>query len=251
MFPDEREILLKKADYCAETLRKSGKTQFIGFLSEEDLCCLSGHFHKNGSLYASYGGYPDAERRYLSLYDETSPQDREYPIAAVSVTLNRNAKPQTHRDYLGSLLALGLERRIIGDIIVRDKQAFVMINDAFAGFITENLSKIGGESCGVELLEDTSYIRYEAHFEDIYVSVASNRLDAALSEILHTSREQAKDKISDGIVFIDGVKTLSATKELCPGSKISVRGYGKFLFEGQCGNTKSGRSKLYFKRYIQ
>ena len=82
------------------------------------------------------------------------------------------------------------------------------------------------------------------------MSVASNRLDAVISELTNLSRDNAKELIIKGLVFIDGEVQSSPVKEIKIGSKISVRKYGKFVFEEINGNTKSGRIRLNFKKYM-
>lgn len=250
MSVDESELLLKKADYLISELKNSGYSQFVGFLSEDENEILTAHFFKRGVLFDSFGGIENAERKFLGIYKKDPPKRDEYPINVLKISLHKNSKKQSHRVYLGSILALGLDRRIIGDIVIDDTVAYVAVNNNFTNFLKTQLRRIGSENCISEEINNDLLITRKSEFSDITVSVASNRLDAIISELTSMSRENSKSFIIKGLVFINGVTVLSPIKEIKPGDRISVRKFGKFIFDSKQGNTKSGRLRLIFKKYM-
>ena len=250
MQSEEKDFLLKKVDHLISVLNKSGVTQFFGFLSEEDFDFLSSYLTKRKISFGKYGGIEGSERNFLSIYDDYPPEKYEYPISVIKIELAKNAKEQSHRNYLGSMLGLGIERRVIGDIVVDGNSAFVSVNYDFVNFFKTELTKISNESCIISEVEDASTIERKTEFKEITISVASNRLDAIVSELTNLSRDNAKDLILKGLVSVNGEEVLSPVKEIKPDSKISVRKFGKFIFVAEQGNTKSGRLRLTFKKYM-
>lgn len=250
MQADDKELLVKKLEHLETVLKKSGITQFYGFLSEEDYDYASNYFTKRKISYSKYGAIKNSERVYIGIYENFPPEEYEYPITILKIQLSKNSKEQSHRNYLGSLLALGIDRKVLGDIIVSDKTAYVAVQTDFVGFIKNELTKISNETCIVSELDFGTEVERKNEFKETTISVASNRLDAVISELTNLSRDNAKDLIIKGLVYIDGEVQASPVKELKIGSKISVRKYGKFIFEEINGKTKSGRIRLSFKKYM-
>lgn len=250
MISEEKDLLIKKTDHAINTLNKSGLPQYIGFLSEEDIDFIGAYLNKRHVSFDSFGGITDSERRYISVYDDYAPEYYEYPIAVLKIELSKNSKEQTHRNYLGSILGLGLDRKVIGDIIVEGHLAYVAVNCDFVQFLKSELIKISNEYCTVTELDDYSQVVRKTDFKEITVSVSSNRLDAIVSELTNLSREKSKELIVKGFVTVNGEEATSPVKEFKPDSKISVRKFGKFIFVAAQGNTKSGRLRLTFKKYM-
>ena len=250
MQADDKEFLTKKLEYLENVLNKSGLAQFYGFLSEEDFEYAAKYFSRRKIHVDKYGAIKNSERVYLCIYETDPPEKYEYPITVLKIQLSKNSKEQSHRNYLGSLLALGIERRVLGDIIVSDKEAYIAVQIDFVDFIKRELTKISNETCIVSDVDDYSIIERKLEFKNITVSVASNRLDAVISELTNLSRDNAKDLIVKGFVSVDSEIQYNPIREIKPGSKISVRKYGKYIFEEISGNTKSGRLRLNFKKYM-
>ena len=246
----DKELLVKKLEHLENVLKKSGITQFYGFLSEEDYEYAANYFSKRKISFDKYGAIENSERAFISIYEDFPPEKYDYPISILKIQLSKNSKEQSHRNYLGSLLSLGIDRRILGDIIVQDKTAYVAVQSEFADFIKQELTKISNETCFISEINHDDVIEKTTDFKEVTISVASNRLDAVISELTNLSRDNAKQLIIKGLVILDGEIQYSPLKELKIGNKISVRKHGKFIFEKICGNTKSGRLKLIFKKYM-
>ena len=93
------------------------------------------------------GGYPDAERRLWAflpdwLEEETWQQGEECPLCALEVETPPGAG-LTHRDYLGSLMGLGLTREKLGDILLSQQGAQVVVLREVLPILLSQWEKVG------------------------------------------------------------------------------------------------------------
>ena len=185
-----------------------------------------------------FGGYEEAERKVL-YYDL-----EEAPISVVEVkpSVNHFTKVPGHRDYLGSLLGLGLDRKVLGDILISQEgdRAWVFCLNKVADFIVDNLQKVGKVSvkCHISKAPDISLIIKR---KPVRVVVASLRVDSLVSEAFKLSRNESKSLVETGKVFIDGKMLQKSETKVISGCKITVRGYGSFIFKEVLGNTKKDK----------
>ena len=193
-----------------------------------------------------WGGMEYAERTVIRfgnpgeiLYDE------EFPIRILhfSPKAEKFAEDLTHRDYLGAMMNLGIERNQIGDILVAEKEAYVFVLEKVAGFICENTDKIRHTNVRCEVVESLPVnVKIEINYEEY--SVSSIRMDAVLSKVLNLSRENAKNLILSEKVIADGKVILKPEYEPKPKETIIVRGYGRFIYEGKQRENKKGKSVI-------
>ena len=185
-----------------------------------------------------FGGYEEAERKVL-YYDL-----EEAPISVVEVkpSVNHFTKVPGHRDYLGSLLGLGLDRKVLGDILISQEgdRAWVFCLNKVADFIVDNLQKVGRVSvkCHISKAPDIFLIIKR---KPVRVVVASLRVDSLVSEAFKLSRNESKSLVETGRVFIDGKMLQKSETKVISGCKITVRGYGSFIFKEVLGNTKKDK----------
>ncbi len=225
--------------------------------------------------YSFYGGYPAAERRMLFLFppyladtlpymtddagNVLDPADaaaavcaEEQALTALKIT-GSGYRSLTHRDYLGSLLALGIERCVIGDIAVSDDHTAVLfVKAAMADFLTTALERIGSDKVTVRPMsdEDARQTPDTRRWEQISDTVASLRLDGIVAAAANLSREKAKQLVTGGFVNVDFRPCEHPDTELVPGCYLSVRGYGRYLFSEVDGTSKKGRIRIKLKKLI-
>ena len=164
------------------------------------------------------------------------------------------AEALTHRDYLGSLVGLGIEREKIGDIIIPRSRTdgnskerhtvYVFVTEEISDYIIDNLSYVKHTHIRIERCEEVPD-EVAPQLEELSVIVSSNRLDAIVAKLYNLSREQALKLFVEGKVFLNGINMTGNARSLKEGEVVSVRGYGKFIFNGEGGNTK--KDKLYIK----
>lgn len=203
------------------------------------------------SKYEIYGGYELAERQMVAFIPDALCYDYKYPIAMLKIApINRRfAEELTHRDYLGALLNLGIERTKVGDIVVEENCAYVFIHSTLAEFVTENLTRIKHTTISVRVQEPKD-INYTPKFEEKKGTVSSLRLDSILSVGFPLSRSKIVPLIEGGLVFIDGKLVTNNGHPVKEGNIISVRKLGRIRFDKALGTTKKGRIHIQISKYI-
>lgn len=204
-------------------------------------------------LYSSFelsGGYDFAERQMIAFLPDALMFPLQYPYVCLSIRpLNKKfADPLTHRDVLGALMSLGIERSKIGDILVKELQIYAFLHTSVSAYVIEGLTRIRHTSVSASIEEEKQpeICPNTRRCEGI---VTSNRLDALLAELCKLSRSRASELVKRGSVFINGKEMESASYSCKPGEIISVRGVGRFRFLDSCGETKKGRLKIQFEIY--
>lgn len=228
----------------ADFLETAGKNA----VSAQDPWGGSGSFQ--GVPWVLYGGWEEAERRvlcflpeYLSAGDFRQQEETEPEVVCcleVRPVNRRFADALTHRDYLGALMNLGLERDRIGDILTDGESACLFVMRENAELIQNELIRIRHTSVQCRQIP-ASACAIRPKFEEMEGSVASQRLDAVLAMVYHLSRGKAQELIEKEQVFVDGRTAFSGGYDLKEGSRVSVRGYGKFQYLGAGATTRKGR----------
>lgn len=236
---NENEQLKKRFKDLADKAYSRDICTFTNFLG---LMELSSFYEISDSLkYAGYelsGGAVYCERKMVRFGSLNTP----YPISCLHLTpsLKKFSDHLTHRDFLGALINLGIKREIIGDIIVKDNEAFVFCLDNISDFIIQNLDRVKHTAikCKIaETIPDDSFIKITEHT----FNVASLRLDAVIGEIYKLSRSQAQLIIREKRVFVNGRLNENNSYALKPDDKVSVRKLGRFIYRDTSGITKKGR----------
>lgn len=188
-----------------------------------------------------YGGVDGCERVVAAFGDaETFGYSPEFPISCLKVepVMQKFADRLTHRDFLGSILNLGLEREVIGDIIVKDNVGYVFCLDGMSAYICDNLTRIKHTSVTCVLSEDVPAVKADAVLMSI--QVPSARIDACAAKVYRMSRSSAVSLIKGRRVYVNGVLCESASYILKTGDTVSVRGYGRFEFLGVEKSNRKG-----------
>lgn len=223
--------------------------RFVGFLDERQCAAAAGMLSRNISVNtAFFGGFTDAERRMLGVFPEfMQPDDSEFPIDQL-VFSYRSGVSLSHRDFLGTILACGVKREKIGDILCGDGIAVVYAERDITRFLETQIERVGGE--GVTLLHDYQGELPAAHtFREIRDTVASPRLDAVVKIAAGLSREEAARRIEAGSVSINHVVRLSISSFVREKDIISIKGVGRFKVDSIGPNTRKGRLFITLLKY--
>lgn len=243
---DTDKLLLSKLDDAVYLCRKRQAPYFFSFLTErEQAVCRQYLDSLYFSTYRFFGGYDDSERKILGLYfyDEID----VFPVTPLEITF-RKADKLTHRDFLGALMSLGIERDTIGDILVEDGRCVIFVKSEISDYITSQLFKIG--SAGVKIKEaDPQKLPKGRGFEEQSVVVASLRLDGVAAAITGLSREKTKSLILSGSVSLNGLPCENVSRAVDAGDSLSIRGKGKYKINGILGETKKHRIRLSIIHY--
>ena len=206
------------------------------------------------------GGHPEADRAVLFFLPSYMEPDSgganaiaEEAIACVRMEAahEKFAESLTHRDYLGALMNLGIEREKTGDILTdgTGKHAFLFCMRDLAPYICDTLTRVRHTTvrCSLAALADCDIV---PAFEALRVNVASERLDAVIAAVWKLSRSEATALVAQEAVFADGRAILQPGAVLREGARVSVRGHGKFLYEGMEHTTKKGRLYVAVRRFV-
>ena len=185
---------------------------------------------------SAVGGYPDAERKIITF------ACNEPPITSVAITFNSKfSKAPTHRDYLGSVLGLGIDRGKVGDVRLGEDGAVLYVLEDIAPFVVENLTQVGRVT--VKATMDKEIDGIEATGKTKRINVPSMRLDAVIGSALNLSRGKAATLIESEKVFVNW-KQAKKTHTIAVGDKITVRGVGRIEINSVDGTTKKDRIVL-------
>ena len=228
-----------------------GKRMFSAFLTpaeQDDFRHCPG---AAGYEWSFEGGFDAAERRILAAGSGLpGEEEAEAPISVVLVQpqSEKFAEDLGHRDFLGAVLNLGIERSTVGDIVVRDGKAWIVCLDHVRDLLLDDLTRVRRTAVRTSLCE-RDVPDLQPRLVPMHVNVASERLDAVVAEFAGISRAQAPALFTAGKVFLDGREATDRSVRLRPGSVFSVRGYGKARYDGVVRETKKGRLLVCIQKY--
>ena len=248
----EEQQLEKHFRDLARTAYQRGIAVFSDFLNLNELNIfqsLRGEFSYLET--ETFGGYELAERQIAVFRPEAPVFYADYPVKCLKIIpLNAKfAEDLNHRDYLGAVLNLGIDRACLGDILVEEDAAYLFCLERMADFIRDNLIRIRHTSVYVEQVEAENF-HYEPKYKEVSGTVASVRLDKLLALAFNASRSSLTGLIEGGKVFVNGKLVTSNGYEPKEGDLISVRGMGRFRFRETGGQSKKGREYVILWRYI-
>lgn len=242
---DGEELLFRKR--LEELANRSYANQqylFTGFLSAAELDIYYQMEHELS--YASavlFGGTNDCERVMLRFGSEAlCGYEESFPIACVAIVplLEKFGEVLSHRDYLGALMNLGIERSTLGDIIIEGKHAFLFCTEQMEPYILENLDKIKHTNVQCSLAKEipkSTVVQVERKI----VQVGAMRADSIIAKVYHLSRSESLNLFRTKKVFVNGRQTENNSGSLKPEDKVTVRGYGRFCCVNIVGESKKGK----------
>lgn len=204
--------------------------------------------------YAGYdmeGGSPLCERKMIRFGSpEILGYEEAYPIQCLKIEplTPKFAEHLTHRDFLGAIMNLGIERSTVGDIFVEDKEAFVFCQDSIAKYLTENLEQVRRTRVKCAVSEITEKLCAPVT-EQVSLSVASVRIDTVIAKLYNIARSQSVELLKSGRVYVNGRETENNSYALKKGDTVTVRGFGRFVYTGEQGETRKGKMRIGVEVY--
>ena len=201
--------------------------------------------------YETFGGYVLSERQMAAFLPDALYFEWAWPVKAVQIcpANKRFSEELSHRDYLGSLMNLGIDRCKLGDILADGDTAFLFAREEIADYIAENLTRIR-HTAVIATVTGEKEFSYTPRYETVKGTVPSVRLDTVLSVSYPLSRSKITAYIEAGKVFVNGKLITSNGYHLKQGDMISVRGIGRTMFEEILSETKKGRYMVAVRKYI-
>lgn len=253
---EKEELLQKRFQELATAAQRRDRIMFSDFLNLNEQNILQQQLQKFPYIKGeTFGGYEGAERQMAAFFPEDWTEKTsdvlEYPIRCIRIEpLNQKfAEKLSHRDILGALMNLGIERSRTGDIAVFDGEFYLFCSSSMAELICQELDRIRHTSvrCTICNLEEFSYT---PDVEQIRGSVASVRLDAVMALAFQSSRSSLLSLIEEAKVFVNGKLITTNAYVLKAGDLVSVRHMGKFRYVDVLGQTKKGRCMVEIEKFI-
>ena len=254
---DDKLCLAKLLDRLefSKSKNKIENTDFLN-LAEQDLC---DKFLKKikFSNYYFFGGQGEAERKILIIYpekitEEMARKNHSKILSVIKIKLPTDLVDEyDHKNYLGAIMKLGVEREKIGDISVKSKGAEIVTKAEITDFLLTNLGSLTRfSSSEIEVKSIEELEKIETQKIELTEIVASLRLDNIVATLARTSRNKANDFLEQERVFVNFQNETKSSKQVKEGDIITIRGKGRFQFKEISGNTKKGRFIIKVDKYI-
>lgn len=244
----EDKYLLSNIKDIFKKINSKNSSFYTNFLDEHQVDIVQKYIDKNNHRnFIFYGGYSQSERNILGIFPEViEPQNKNFPLSILEISY-KNQYKLNHRDFLGCLMSLQINRNVIGDIIVNEGRAFVIVHSNIKDFIINNINKVG--NVGIEIVENKDYC-FEKNINLIELTgvISSLRLDCLVSFISKLSRKKACRLIKNNYVKINGVTINKITYNIKFNDVIVIKLYGKYIFKN-FSLTKKGRYLVNINKY--
>ncbi len=263
---DAQKLLAARLD---DMIARAARGELVcgNFLSPADAAFVRSlarerHIENNFFLF---GGYDGAERQipvllpeFLSGYDGSAQmRAEEFFSEELSETVRAlkikgsGYRTLSHRDYLGSLLSLGIERDRLGDIVAENEfEAVVFCSGSILDFLLTHIDRIASDKVAVTEFKPKGDFCAKRDFLPINDTVASKRFDCIVAALTNLSREKAQTLIRSGLCELDYICESRCDREIIPPCTVSVRGYGKFNILSFDGETRRARLRLVAQKYV-
>lgn len=242
----EDKALLSRADDIVSISTVRGRPCFLGFLNEREAYILKNYLSWNSDNITFYGGYDDAKRTVLCCCNHHINKE-EFPVKAVYFKY-RTVDKLTHRDFLGALMSLGIQRHCVGDILVGDGYCVCYVSSEIYDFVVTQITKIG--KVGVTIVKKSDCkVSFKQDICELLYTVSSMRLDVVVAAITGESRTKTASIISSGLVFVNYLENKNFSYKMVIGDILTIRGNGKFIIKEIKGVTKKGRLKLLVEHF--
>ena len=249
---DEVVLLKRKLMDAANKSYNSGIYTYTNFLSINELSIY--HSMKNDLSFIhseTFGGNESCERQIVQFGDkEILGYEGIYPISLIKIEplTPKFAEELGHRDYLGALMNLGIQRELLGDIFIKEKEAYVYCLSHISDFISDNLKSVRHTHVKVTIYNDDIDI-IKPELKDIEIIAASPRIDAVVASITKMSRSQCLELFSSKKIYVNGLCMENKSSQLKEGDILVIRGFGKFIYNGAGNETRKGRVYIKLQKY--
>ncbi|WP_353990224.1 YlmH/Sll1252 family protein [Pediococcus argentinicus] len=194
----------------------------------------------------SFGGYQGAELQRALIYpDYFISQPEDFEITTFDIVYPIKFAELQHRQVLGTLANLGIERNTFGDIISNEDAWQFFVTKDLADFFSSEVTRIG--KIKVKLVEAENVVIPTDDWETEVTTFASKRLDAIVAGIFNLSRHHAKELIEAKKVRLNWEVIEKSDAELEVNDILSVRGYGRIQISALQGETKKGKLRMEVK----
>lgn len=252
MEANSEKLLFARTEDLFSLCDKYACARFSPFLDGGEIAAIEdGMRFPFGYNTMYFGGCDGCERMMLGVFpDWEEPGESAFPISVIKFTSKHAVKELSHRDYLGSILSLGIDRNKTGDIFVNGDEAYAFITSDIAEYVKSGINKIGRQGVETEIFDIGAVEIPERQYKTIGAVCASMRADAVVAAAANISRQQSARLIENGKVKINHREILQPSRAVKVNDMLSVRGAGRFIIAELSGETRSGRLHIVLKKFI-
>ena len=243
--------IIDKYEFC----KTKNKITYTDFLNVSEISVAKSVLKEEKiNNFIIYGGKEETDRSLLIFYPEKFSKEMveknfEKIFEVIRIKLPNNIKYE-HREFLSGIMKLGIIREKFGDIIVTDYGADIIVLSEISKILANDLktlTRFRKSEITIENINSLSVI--ETEFEDVNIIVSSIRLDNFVAELANCSRNNSEEIINEGRVFVNSINEFKPSKKININDIITIRGKGKFIFDGVEKETRSGRFLLNMRKY--
>lgn len=211
------------------------KKRFTSFLQEpiaENIVnlILREKYAKNVYLTIS-GGIVGASRVQIGICTVGCIKNTSFPIKAIEIKFNKFDSSTTHRNILGSILGIGVDRNKIGDIFIFKDKAIVLLDESMLNFLTINLTHIGKNKVQINETEIKNIFIPLDNYKEVSIKLENIKLSTIISKAFNINRENTLKLLKSKKVSINwNIQNKDITAIHC-NEVISVRGYGRLIIQ--------------------
>lgn len=247
------KILISKVLDKYKFSKSKGIVTNTEFFNETENALLIKELQKNNiKNYVFDGGFKEAQRKILIFYPNSIEDiERAEILKAIKIELPKeNFGKFEHKNYLGTLMSFGLDRSRIGEIIVYNNLAYIVVLNENAEYLKSSLElEKRFKKAKISIIDIDEIIPKENQFEEITILLNSLRLDNVVSELANTSRKISQELIEDEKVLVNYIEETKSTKLIKAKDIITIRGKGKFIIEELLGKNKKEKEIVLVKKY--
>ncbi|CAM3086232.1 RNA-binding protein [Filibacter tadaridae] len=245
-FRKEEQPFIETAIGWTREVENTYAPKLTGFLDPRQRFIVESTVRSSGFLVEDYGAFPNAERQRLLIYpDYYVPEKEDYNVTVFHVKYASKFLKLGHKDVLGSMMALGIDRAKFGDIRVGEDEVQFTVADELKDYMKANFTSIGKAKVAVEEVDDPKkwIVSTDSWVEELF-TVASLRLDVVVAALLNSPRQKASSLVHGEKVKVNWVVRSQPAFELQESDMISVRGSGRFSIRAIEGRTRKDKIRL-------
>jgi RNA-binding protein YlmH len=247
MYPENKEKISIFMDKVSR-VKRNWEEDFTDFLNPDEQILLT-RICKNEEVFLKFMGGKGYYERAVSAISCNEYNDI-FPIDIVRIRGNFKFEKLSHRDYLGTILSLGIRREKIGDINVFEDGAEIWLSKEISDFICFNLTKIKHTGIRIEKISYEEARERIQNFREINTNISSMRLDCIIAAAANMSRSEALGLIKTGNVKVNYNVEDEFSRKIKEGDLLSIKGYGRYQINNIINTTKSQRLNISLKKFI-
>lgn len=203
----------------------------------------------DGVSVSFFGAFNNAERCVGVIYNDYLPVPIEDEYMSV-LAFDSKFDDVKHKDVLGKLMSMGIERETVGDIIFYKDACFFSVKKSVESFLLSQFQDIRRHSVSLYSVDGEGLKVVESEKTTEVIIAASLRADLLVAKIYNIKRNIATSMISKGLMKLDYRVFTRGDRQIELPALISLRGYGRVYVDEVVGRTGSDNLKVKLRREV-